>query len=60
MSGVDIAVIAIVSALFAVALGFIVYRKLKGKSGCDCSDCGACKSCSHCRARMQKNKDKKQ
>lgn len=47
MSGVDIAIIAVVAALFVAALGYLVYRKVKGKSGCDCGgDCGG--NCAHC------------
>lgn len=45
MSGVDIAIIAFVVALFAAALGYIIYRKVKHKGCCDCSDCSACGAC---------------
>ncbi len=44
MSGIDIAIITVVSVAFAAALGAIIYRKVKHK-GCDC-DCGG--NCSHC------------
>lgn len=47
MSGVDIAAITVVAVLFFVALGYIVYRKAKGKGGCDCG--GGCDgNCAHC------------
>ena len=59
MSGIDIAIIVVVSVLFAVALGFIIYRKLKGKSCCDCGDCSACGGCKHCAEQAAKIKDKK-
>ncbi len=49
MSGIDIAIIVIVSVLFAAALGFLIYRKLKGKSGCDCG--GSCAACGLCNKR---------
>ncbi len=47
MSGIDIAIIVIVSALFVTAVAFIIRAKLKGKSGCGC-DCGD--DCPHCNA----------
>ena len=45
MSGIDIAIIVFVSVLFAGALGYIIYRKLKGKNCCDCSSCSMCDMC---------------
>lgn len=48
MSGIDIAVIVTVAALFVTAVAFIIRAKLKGKSSCDCggdcAHCGACKN----------------
>lgn len=58
MKAIDIAIIVIVAALFAVALGFMIYRKLKGKGGCDCGDCSACCGCKRCAEQAaKKNKN---
>jgi len=55
MSGIDIAIIAVVAALFAVALGYILYRKLKHKDGCgDCCDCSHCTHCRHADDNVEK------
>ncbi len=48
MTAVDIAVIVVVSVAFVAAVGIIVWRKLKHKSGCDCCDCHSCNHCNHC------------
>ena len=45
MSAIDIAIIVVVSVLFAGALGYVIYRKLKGKNCCDCSSCAMCDIC---------------
>lgn len=47
MSGIDIAIIVVVVALFLSAIGYIVYRKVRGKGGCDCgaNRCAACGLC---------------
>ncbi len=50
MNGIEIAVIVIVAVLFAAALGYIIYRKLKHKGGCDCDCGGNCASCGACHA----------
>ena len=42
MSGIDIAIIVVVCVLFAAALGYIIYRKVKHKGCCDCADCASC------------------
>ena len=47
MTGVDIAVIVLVSVAFLSAVGVIIYRKLKHKGGCDCG-CSSCPHCSDC------------
>lgn len=47
MNPVDIAVIVVVCVAVAAAIGYLIYRKVKGKGGCcDCN--GSCKSCPHC------------
>lgn len=53
MNGIDIAIIVVVSVLFAAAVGYLIYRKLKHKGGCcDCGEsCGTCSGgCPHCKA----------
>ena len=45
MSGIDIAIIVVVCVLFAAALGYIIYRKVKHKGCCDCADCASCGGC---------------
>ncbi|MDE6441786.1 MAG: FeoB-associated Cys-rich membrane protein [Clostridia bacterium] len=47
MSGVDIAVIVIVSVAVLAVVGWLVYRKVKHKGGC--CDCGCgCNGCTMC------------
>ena len=53
MNGIDIAIIVVVCVLFAAALGYIIYRKLRHKGCCDCADCASCGAC-------KKNEDKKE
>ncbi|MGN1060999.1 MAG: hypothetical protein ACI4QN_04625 [Candidatus Coproplasma sp.] len=43
MQPVDIVIICVVSVAFVVALGVIIYRKIKHKGGCDCG----CDCCPH-------------
>lgn len=58
----EIVLLALVCIAFAVAVGVIVYNKIKGKSSCDCrsintknsNGCDGC--CAHC---VQKQKDNK-
>ena len=56
MNGIDIAIIVVVSALFVAALGYIIYRKLKGKGGCDCADCASCGACKNAEKKANENK----
>lgn len=43
MGAAEIAIIVVVCAAFAAAVGYIIYRKVKGKGGCDCG----CAGCPH-------------
>ncbi|MDE7380150.1 MAG: FeoB-associated Cys-rich membrane protein [Clostridia bacterium] len=43
MGALEIAIIVIVAAGFAAAVGYIIYRKVKHKGGCDCG----CEGCPH-------------
>ena len=52
MNGFDIAIIVIVSVAAVAAIGYLIYRKVKHKGGCDCG-CEGCSGCSAC------NRDKK-
>lgn len=55
MTAIDIAVIVVVSVAFAAAVGFMIYRKIKHKGGCDCG----CSDCCHCsRCGKENNRDK--
>ena len=45
MSGVDIAVIVIVSVAVLGVAAYLIYRKVRHKGGC--CDCGS-KTCPHC------------
>ena len=48
MTAVDIAVIVVLGVAFLAAVGFIIYRKVKGKGGCDCG-CNTCPHCDKCK-----------
>ena len=48
MGALEIAIIVIVSAAFAAAMGYIIYRKVTHKGGCDCG-CGGCPHACHCK-----------
>ena len=63
MSGSDIVLLVVLCVAFAIAVGIIVYNKVKGKSCCgDCNGCSGCGKekkesdtacdgqCSHCSA----------
>lgn len=55
MQPLDIVILVVCCAAFAVAVGFLVYRKLKGKSaGCDYG----CEGCPHSCSCGGKKKDK--
>lgn len=47
MNGVDIAIIVIVCVAAAAAIGYLIYRKVKHKGGCDrgCQGCSGCSAC---------------
>lgn len=55
MSGIDIAIIVVVSVLFVAALGYIIYRKLKHKGCCDCADCASCGACKNAKSKTEKS-----
>lgn len=52
MGALEISIIVIVSVAFAAAVGYIIYRKVTRKGGCDCG-CEGCPHACHC-----KDKDK--
>ena len=52
MGAVDIAIIVIVCVAVAGVIGWLIYRKVKHKGGCDCG-CG-CNGCSACNGRKEK------
>ena len=45
MNGFDVAVIVVISVAVVAVIGWLIYRKVKGKGGC--CDCG-CKGCTAC------------
>lgn len=56
MNTIDIAVIVIVGVAFIAVMGYLIYRKVKGKGGCcDCGcSCSLCNACPHCNTRENK------
>ena len=55
MGALEIAIIVVVCAAFAAAVGTIIYKKVTHKGGCCGCDCG--RGCAFCAQR--KNADKK-
>lgn len=55
MNAFDIAVVVFISVAFVAVVAYMIWRKAKGKGGCDCG-CDACPHCSHC---GKKEKDEK-
>jgi len=55
MGACDIIVIVFVSVAFLGVVGYLAWRKAKGKGGCDCG----CEGCPHA-CNCGKNKDGKQ
>lgn len=47
MNGFDIAVIVVIAVAFVAAVGTVIYRKVKGKGGCDCG-CSGCPHACNC------------
>ena len=57
MTPVEIVIICVVAVAFAAAVGAIIYRKIKGKGGCDCG-CEGCPHACNCHG-GQKDAEKK-
>lgn len=55
MGPVDIAIVVIVSVAAVGVTGWLVYRKIKGKGGCDCG-CGGCSACDKCKNKTEDTK----
>lgn len=53
----EITLTAAIAILFVAALGYIIYKKLTGKSSCDCCD-GNCHNCPHCKSKEKNNGNK--
>ena len=45
MNGIDIAIVVIVAVAVVGVIGWLIYRKVKGKGGCCDCDCGGCTAC---------------
>ncbi len=54
MSPFDIVIIVLVSIAFVGVVGYLIWRKAKGKGGCDCG----CEGCPHA-CNCHKNGEKK-
>lgn len=51
MSAWEIVLLVVVCVAFAIALGVIIYNKIKGKNSCGCDGCLSCGGkCPHCNA----------
>ena len=51
MGAFDIIVIVLTSVAFVGVVAYLIWRKAKGKGGCDCSSCGCCPGCAACKKR---------
>lgn len=62
MGPIEIIVIALAVLIFFGILGFLLWRKAKGKkTGCGCGDCAHCSACSAAKKKQAKKaKAKKQ
>lgn len=58
MGATEIAVIVVVSVAFVAAVGYIIYRKVRHKGGCDCG-CEGCPHACRCKGGSEKNKKEK-
>lgn len=55
MGALEIAIIVVVAVAFAAAVGYIIYRKVTHRGGCDCG-CSGCPHACHCH-KGEKKKD---
>ena len=55
MSPFDVVVIVAVSVAVVAVVGWLIYRKVKHKGGCDCG----CSGCSACARNNKSNKESK-
>ena len=55
MGAFDIVVIVLTSVAFVGVVAYLIWRKAKGKGGCDCG----CADCPHCSACGKKDEEKK-
>ena len=58
MGAFDIVVIVLVSVAFLGAVGYLIWRKAKGKGGCDCG-CSSCPHACSCAKRKDESEGKK-
>ncbi|MCM1439081.1 MAG: FeoB-associated Cys-rich membrane protein [Roseburia sp.] len=47
MKPFEIVIICVVAVAFLAAVGYLIYRKIKHKGGCDCG-CEGCPHACHC------------
>lgn len=55
MSPFDIVIIVLVSIAFVGVVGYLIWRKAKGKGGCDCG-CEGCPHACNCHKGEEKKK----
>ena len=58
MNAFDIVVIVLVAVAFVGAVGYLIWRKAKGKGGCDCG-CSGCPHACNCGKNGGENKNDK-
>ncbi len=49
MNGFDIAVVVVISVAVAAVVGWLIYKKIKGKGGCCDCGCSGCTACDKCK-----------
>ena len=57
MTPIDIAIIVLASVAFVGVAGYLIWRKVKGKGGCDCG-CSGCPHSCNCKQDNGKQADK--
>ncbi len=58
MNAFDIVVIVLVAVAFVGAVGYLIWRKAKGKGGCDCG-CSGCPHACNCGKHKDENESNK-
>lgn len=56
MGPFEIVTVIVVGLAVLAAVGYLIYKKVKGQGGCDCG-CGSCHGCDACRTRASEKTD---